>query len=73
MFDRGNERMTPSSSPTFGVKDEADNDCEQPPDGGYGWVCVAACFIINMFTWGIMAVGRIQTPDPLRKSRPDYK
>ncbi|KAF8245475.1 major facilitator superfamily protein [Wilcoxina mikolae CBS 423.85] len=25
------------------------------PDGGYGWVCVAACFSINMFTWGIVA------------------
>ncbi|KAN0091845.1 MFS general substrate transporter [Hyaloscypha variabilis] len=26
-----------------------------PPDGGYGWVCVAACFAINCFTWGIVA------------------
>ncbi|KAJ5779689.1 major facilitator superfamily domain-containing protein [Penicillium paradoxum] len=23
-----------------------------PPDGGYGWVCVGACFSINCFTWG---------------------
>jgi hypothetical protein len=22
-----------------------------PPDGGYGWVYVAACFKINGFTW----------------------
>ncbi|KAA6410826.1 MAG: mfs transporter [Lasallia pustulata] len=24
-----------------------------PPDGGYGWVCVACCFFINAHTWGI--------------------
>ena len=28
-----------------------------PPDGGYGWVCVVAEFFINGFTWGIVAVG----------------
>lgn len=27
-----------------------------PPDGGYGWVCVAACFSINCFTWGAVSV-----------------
>jgi hypothetical protein len=27
-----------------------------PPDGGYGWVCVVAVFFINGFTWGIVAV-----------------
>ncbi|KAJ5597463.1 major facilitator superfamily domain-containing protein [Penicillium hordei] len=26
-----------------------------PPDGGYGWVCVAACFSINCFTWGAVS------------------
>ncbi|EPE29044.1 MFS general substrate transporter [Glarea lozoyensis ATCC 20868] len=26
-----------------------------PPDGGYGWVCVAACFTINCFTWGVVS------------------
>lgn len=29
---------------------------QPPPDGGYGWVCVATCFSINCFTWGIVAV-----------------
>ena len=24
-----------------------------PPDGGYGWVCVLCCFLINAHTWGI--------------------
>ncbi|KAK5946531.1 hypothetical protein PMZ80_000674 [Knufia obscura] len=26
---------------------------DQPPNGGYGWVCVACCFWINGSTWGI--------------------
>ena len=26
---------------------------DEPPDGGYGWVCVACCFLINAHTWGI--------------------
>ncbi|PMD11972.1 hypothetical protein NA56DRAFT_675391 [Hyaloscypha hepaticicola] len=26
-----------------------------PPDGGYSWVCVAACFTINCFSWGVVA------------------
>ena len=27
-------------------------DAEEP-NGGYGWVCVACCFLINAHTWGI--------------------
>ncbi|KAI4204044.1 MAG: hypothetical protein LQ350_001437 [Teloschistes chrysophthalmus] len=26
---------------------------DSPPNGGYGWVCVACCFWINAHTWGI--------------------
>lgn len=26
------------------------------PDGGYGWVCVSACALINAHTWGINSV-----------------
>lgn len=26
-----------------------------PPDGGYGWVCLLCVFFINGFTWGIVA------------------
>ena len=25
----------------------------EPPDGGYGWICVACSFFINAHTWGI--------------------
>ena len=27
-----------------------------PPDGGYGWVCVLSCFLINAFSWGVVSV-----------------
>ena len=30
-----------------------DQKVDVPPDGGYGWVCVACCFLINAHTWGI--------------------
>ena len=29
---------------------------DAPPDGGYGWVCVAACFTLNACTWGTTSV-----------------
>lgn len=28
-------------------------EVDEPPDGGYGWVCVGCTFIINAHTWGI--------------------
>lgn len=27
-----------------------------PPDGGYGWVCVACCSTVNAMTWGVNSV-----------------
>ena len=27
-----------------------------PPDGGYGWVCTFAVFLINAHTWGVSSV-----------------
>jgi hypothetical protein len=29
---------------------------DEPPDGGYGWVCVACVFLINAHTWGVNSV-----------------
>lgn len=29
---------------------------DDPPNGGYGWVCVACSFWINAHTWGINSV-----------------
>ncbi|KAK5020906.1 hypothetical protein LTS07_011371 [Exophiala sideris] len=40
-----------SSSHSF----EIDDNIAQCPDGGYGWICLACCFTINCFTWGIVA------------------
>lgn len=34
---------------------------ESQPDGGYGWLCVAACFIFNAFTWGVVQVSLSQS------------
>ena len=56
-----NRNMTPQSGEKEAVassSDESSNEvvAEPPPDGGYGWICVAAVFIINGFTWGVNAV-----------------
>lgn len=29
-----------------------------PPDGGYGWVCTLAFFMINAHTWGVNSVSQ---------------
>ena len=34
-----------------------------PPDGGYGWVCVGACFAVNCFTWGTVSVSHNKLSD----------
>jgi hypothetical protein len=31
-------------------------EADEPPDGGYGWICVASNFFINGHTWGINSV-----------------
>ena len=40
------------------VGEHTTNAEHTPPDGGYGWVCVAACFTINCFTWGTVSVSQ---------------
>lgn len=61
------------------VNIEQTADVPPPPDGGYGWVCVVACLLINMFSWGVVSVSplpqplltRISSPQPsLRKRTP---
>lgn len=44
------------SASTFLPHDVQDNHIECPPDGGYGWICVACCFAVNCFTWGVVSV-----------------
>ncbi|KAI4100635.1 MAG: hypothetical protein L6R37_005347 [Teloschistes peruensis] len=49
---------TPPSATTNEFDNVGDDDSSRedtPPDGGYGWICVAACFTINCFTWGTVA------------------
>lgn len=42
--------------PSTETSTEKSEDLVPPPDGGYGWVCVGACFIINAFSWGLTTV-----------------
>ena len=39
-----------------GPSEEAKTENDVPPNGGYGWVCTACCFLINAHTWGVNSV-----------------
>lgn len=64
-MDKDFEHDMEKGSHHSGASDDAENDDEHhqnelqrvqtdvPPDGGYGWVCVACCFLINAHTWGL--------------------
>ncbi|KAJ9658974.1 hypothetical protein H2198_003403 [Neophaeococcomyces mojaviensis] len=51
----------PASPPSSSTIDHEDvensptptKEADVPPNGGYGWVCIACCFWINACTWGI--------------------
>lgn len=46
-----------SEQTTGGEKQlEQSQGVDEPPDGGYGWVCVACVFLINAHTWGVNSV-----------------
>lgn len=52
------EKETASEDTVIGpepdrLRVEEKKEVDEPPDGGYGWVCVACCFLINAHTWGI--------------------
>ena len=56
----GKESSSPRDSDTTNAGLSADQPhieekdvADSPPDGGYGWVCVACTFFINAHTWGI--------------------
>lgn len=41
---------------------EESKPVDVPPDGGYGWVCVACVFLINAHTWGVNSVSERSCP-----------
>lgn len=56
----GRETERPADQVDETLPNETDPDekynRDVPPDGGYGWVCVACVFWINAHTWGINSV-----------------
>ncbi|KMP05131.1 hypothetical protein CIRG_04812 [Coccidioides immitis RMSCC 2394] len=44
-------------------------DISPPPDGGYGWVIVAACFTLSWFTWGIISTYGVYLAEYLSHNR----
>ncbi|KAL4874336.1 major facilitator superfamily domain-containing protein [Aspergillus karnatakaensis] len=51
--DSKDERRSIEHEPTPTAQEKL---ADAPPDGGYGWVCVASVFWINAHTWGINSV-----------------
>ena len=41
------------------VESSEREQADDPPDGGYGWVCCIATFWINAHTWGVNSVSTI--------------
>jgi hypothetical protein len=54
-----NDRMD-AEPPREGRSTMSKND-DVPPDGGYGWVCVACSAFINGNTWGVNSVSLLES------------
>ncbi|MCJ1367174.1 hypothetical protein MMC16_006306 [Acarospora aff. strigata] len=52
---RGQDLPVGSNTELDGHSTQANDPSQDPPDGGYGWVQVGACFTVNCFTWGQVA------------------
>ena len=63
------DNIPPAAELEGGVDENDLEQCTAPPDGGYGWVCVAACFTINSCTWGAVAVGNSSPLQAIRLIR----
>jgi hypothetical protein len=53
------QRLNPQSEQPAEVNEDEKYKRDVPPDGGYGWVCVACVFWINAHTWGINSVSQV--------------
>ena len=51
----GSEKTEAAEDPEL-VAQAQPKEVDQPPDGGYGWCCVACVFLINAHTWGVNSV-----------------
>ncbi|KAJ5138639.1 uncharacterized protein N7515_003487 [Penicillium bovifimosum] len=47
------QKLHPQSKTQAQIDEDEKYNRDVPPDGGYGWVCVACVFWINAHTWGI--------------------
>ncbi|KAJ5762366.1 uncharacterized protein N7511_005748 [Penicillium nucicola] len=47
------QRLNPQLEQPAEIDEDEKYKRDVPPDGGYGWVCVACVFWINAHTWGI--------------------
>ncbi|KAH3906177.1 hypothetical protein HBI56_197580 [Parastagonospora nodorum] len=56
-LDGAEQRLTPGLDKEIDQKavalQKTKSYTDVPPNGGYGWVCVAACATINAHTWGL--------------------
>lgn len=55
-LDRESARQEQKLRPHSAAPEDEKYERDVPPDGGYGWVCVACVFWINAHTWGINSV-----------------